>query len=412
MAIYISSHTASNSGVYVGNVLPSGVWLSNTQVWPDTATITTELTNVSLYFSSGSTLSADQSNYAYLKGSIVTKRNGTTISTETVYLTPRILDGDYAVADNVLIYWNKDTYGSTVMSQRTIRVTGSYGNVTWAQYATLTLAANSSWSVYQAIGWTAYAPSKVTAQGDVIDITGIREFLRWTRYSSGYESEKTHGWDSVNATYSYVSSSIGWIHDTYHDERLTIDANTTTSDRSATVDAVLYDYTFGNYFTSTITITQYRQGWSRYEARILQNESGHDNTTFQANQYGISNGRGIWIRAEYRRVSWMDGEYNYGPWYRYNGSTPVITPNEAENYDSAFALGFDTDRDHQDMGLVWGNASSGQPFDQICVDEGDYIGIVYVYPKTTNEGANRSTTVTMRLGADEYEVDFAQLGQA
>lgn len=103
-----------------GNRVISEVWVGNTKVYPNTMVITYSISGATLYYSSGNMLMPDNSNYAYVRGTLIEYHNGVEYSRTLTTLQPEFdystmaryfrLSGNY-------IYFNLEEYGTTDLTE-------------------------------------------------------------------------------------------------------------------------------------------------------------------------------------------------------------------------------------------------------------------------------------------------------
>lgn len=140
--IYFGNLTASD--ITLGNFPVEEVWFGNNIIWSRGAPKTYVLSNTALHYSTGSTLQPNQSNYAYIDGTLKTYQGGVLIKTETVVCNP-VYEDNYIYTENKTILWDKAHYGATTVNYHTTSVYGTiHGVRDGSRTFNLTVGSNTS----------------------------------------------------------------------------------------------------------------------------------------------------------------------------------------------------------------------------------------------------------------------------
>lgn len=224
-----------------------GIWFGTDKIWPS-GTVTTALTNTSVYYSSGTMINAAGSNYAYIQGTLITYIDGQEDSRQTVRLSPTIVSGSWLSTEgDDIIGANR---GTTTGSTRSGSVRGTIngyttGNLSVSQTAnTMTTAAGAITSF--ALNGNSGKTQTISSSATTLYVSSLSGYRR-AIYSSGAEVQAAaqlalrknddNTWATINGTSS-----------------ISIPENTGASSRSVTITA--YDQGYYPTVASSITITQ------------------------------------------------------------------------------------------------------------------------------------------------------------
>ena len=231
----------------IGDTAIKSVWLGSTKVWPS-GVVTSAITSVGRYYSSGSAINAAGSNYAYIQGTQIWYSDGVQTSSNNIVLTPSFTqdgvwykDGDYIKA------YSRGTVTGTT---RSISVTGTYRGTS---YGPFTVQQTANTMTISAGAITSFALNGNSARTQTIGYSATTLYVsslsgyRRAVYSSGAETQASanlalrknddNTWATINGTSS-----------------ITIPANTGATSRSVTITA--YDMGYYPSVSSSITITQ------------------------------------------------------------------------------------------------------------------------------------------------------------
>lgn len=346
MAIFIGNHQEGFDEIYLGNDIPTAIYLGNNLAWP-VRVITIKLENARVVYSNGNYVHPSKSNYAQILADYNTYVNGRLDSTVVVQCTvsdllpnvhPRLNDYIYMDWDNHNIYFDFDNYKDEEVSAQTVTITeASYQGYRWEGSITLRSVANVKSNLSQYTSFTPQALSGTTAEattpyGDITSdggdyyVTGYADKWSWTRWTSTYETPHSHTIVAATANTFEVSSAYSWITyingGVYNPGTIRFSANGNTSNRTGSFTAKLYDSYTSSYVSGTMSIEQWRAPYHTYEYRILNFAIQPSAVTW--NVYGYSNSAVITGRTQRSDTMWKDGQTIPGTWNDYNDTTNMV----------------------------------------------------------------------------------------
>lgn len=384
MAIYIGAQKSEGDAIFIGDFIPTQIFINDFMTWPDEG-VRYQISNARVSYSTGSYITAKGDNYAHILATIKVYRGSILIETlDNVELSlEKVQDDTHSFSDNdnkIYAPDRTDVTGST----RTAIYYGYYkdkstktGNLSVDQQANIETRHETT-TLYDI---SAMGTSKYTSSGWNGPVIGYREFEYYLTYTSTYSSITYHGQDVVSAT--TISTNQYWAHASGTD--LIIDANTTTTtDRTATLTA-----SYGGVSDSVI-ITQWRSAYYTYDDYRILNFSIVPSTV-PWNRIGYSNDAVISGQTQRYDTLHKDGQDIPQGWSNFNDTSNMLTKNYS-NFKFASYDGTQRDMDY----MAWQYPGS--------------TGYAYarIYASRNNETLDDLTTTVYYLDNQAY---FTQSGQ-
>ena len=189
--------------IAIGGTDVKRVMYMDQQIWPLNITYEIVASSVQLFYSSGSTILASGSNYAYATGTVITRRGSTEIERGTKTLTPKTFGGTnpgrfYIPAGSPNTIKGSDL-GTTPTSGYSATVTFVYLTSAETSALTITQQANApgQWGSYGYYSFTSYsisAPATVAASAESFTVSGTLI----------YTSRRSRTWTSGTPEYQYA----------------------------------------------------------------------------------------------------------------------------------------------------------------------------------------------------------------
>lgn len=250
MAIFLGSTQVTK--IFLGSIENPKIYMRDFLTFPPQSTggtVTSAITSVGRYYSSGSAINAAGSNYAYIQGVQIWYTDGVETRRNNIVLTPSFTENTiwYKEGNNIRAY----TRGSTTGATRSISVMGTYQG---HNYGTFTVQQTANTMTYAAGAITSFALNGNSARTQTFDSSAVTLYVsslsgyRRAIYDSGIimqaqaqlalRKNDDNTWATINGTSS-----------------ISIPANTGGTSRSVTITA--YDQGYYPTVASSITITQY-----------------------------------------------------------------------------------------------------------------------------------------------------------
>jgi len=273
------------SSIYAGSLTIGASYLGSEQIWPANLTYEIVASSVRLYYSSGSTILASGSNYAYATGTVITRRGSTEIERGTKTLTPKTFGGTnpgrfYIPAGSPNTIKGSDL-GTTPTSGYSATVTFVYLTSAETSALTITQQANTpgQWGSYGYYSFTSYsisAPATVAASAESFTVSGTliytsRRSRTWTSGAPEYQyayNQSTSDNPTITAVQStasarfegnvvYINPNTGQSNITYNITASYIDPGGTlhTGYTASTVQSYV-SYTYGDLSITEFTYAQ------------------------------------------------------------------------------------------------------------------------------------------------------------
>lgn len=373
--IYIGNKETQS--IYGGTSATSAVYIGSFLTFPTQYTYV--LSDAALHYSSGSTIDASGSNYAYIDATVRTYRNGTLIKTETnVKLAPyKITDttGAFVILNNEI---HCNSRGTITGSTRSATFKGYYQNLD-VSTGTLTVQQMPNYAVdhEKTLQWIPEDYGKVTYLGGDIQIYGQKQYEYWTTYTSGASTSHSTSWDYTTAT-SYDFTGVNWItYSPIGSDYIHVNNNNTSLDRDASITAKYKGAEDTTTFSGLVNVSQWKKSYTVPESRT--NEFFMDPSLFNASDYGPSKAATLNISVDYRINTWTDGNWTYGSWTEYH----------RDDEDDLFTL-------NTGSSSIWKFAKYSDLYTEYYYyvpiqwmydyNKARYIGKAYIYPSTENTG--------------------------
>ena len=333
MAIYIGNkHLTGTSEVSIAGV-PSTVYIGTFQTYPE-GQISYSFQNGAIHYSTGSTIYASGSNYAWYAADVLVYRGSTYIDTiYNVTLEPTKVSGDNAFYVNDSKIYAADR-GTVTGNTRSATFRFDYNGTTAATEA-VSQAANRETKKQQTIAIEADPANNYYYGGGDFYIECQREYYYWSAYTSGHETTHYHqSGQGVSAMTYYIDyNTCNWLSTgssgTLGYQKLVMSNNYVTGatgNRSATIKvgySISGEWSDYNYVTASTTITQFGANYSSFEYGFDRLTVSQD--TWAGNVSGTGYTANVEVFAKYRQTinSGITGTTNWtsstGNWITYTG---------------------------------------------------------------------------------------------